>query len=43
MDGRGLALGLWRNVKYEDVYLKGYANMAELMMGRWRNNLRSTT
>ena len=24
---------LWRNVKYEDVYLKGYANMAELTMG----------
>jgi putative transposase len=24
---------LWRNVKYEDVYLKGYANMAELMVG----------
>ena len=39
MDGRGRALDnifverLWRNVKYEDVYLKGYANMAELMMG----------
>jgi putative transposase len=24
---------LWRNVKHEDVYLKGYANMAELMVG----------
>ena len=24
---------LWRNVKYEDVYLKGYTNMAELMVG----------
>ena len=39
MDGRGRALDnifverLWRNVKYEDVYLKGYSNMAELMMG----------
>jgi len=39
MDGRGRALDnifverLWRNVKYEDVYLKGYANMAELMVG----------
>lgn len=39
MDGRGRALDnifverLWRNVKHEDVYLKGYANMAELMMG----------
>jgi putative transposase len=36
MDGRGRALDnivverLWRNVKYEDVYLKSYANMAEL-------------
>jgi putative transposase len=39
MDGRGRALDnifverLWRNVKHEDVYLRGYANMAELMMG----------
>jgi putative transposase len=39
MDGRGRALDnifverLWRNVKYEDVYLKGYANMAEVMVG----------
>lgn len=39
MDGRGRALDnifverLWRNVKCEDVYLKGYANMAELMIG----------
>ena len=39
MDGRGRALDnifverLWRTVKYEDVYLKGYANMAELMVG----------
>jgi len=39
MDGRGRALDnifverLWRNVKYEDVYLKGYANMAELTVG----------
>ena len=23
----------WRNVKYEDVYLKGYATMGELMVG----------
>lgn len=23
----------WRNVKYEDVYLKGYAKMAELTVG----------
>ena len=39
MDGRGRALDnifverLWRNVKYEDVYLKGYGNMADLMLG----------
>lgn len=39
MDGRGRALDnifverLWRNVKYEDVYLKGYATMAELTVG----------
>jgi putative transposase len=39
MDGRGRALDnifverLWRNVKYEDVYLKGYANSMELMIG----------
>jgi putative transposase len=38
-DGCGRALDnifverLWRNVKYEDVYLKGYANMAELTVG----------
>lgn len=35
MDGRGRAFDnifverLWRTVKYEDVYLKGYANMGE--------------
>ena len=39
MDGRGRAFDnifverLWRNVKYEDIYLKGYANMGELMVG----------
>ncbi len=39
MDGRGRALDnifverLWRSVKYEDVYLKGYANPTELMIG----------
>jgi putative transposase len=39
MDGRGRALDnifverLWRNVKHEDVYLKGYANMGELTVG----------
>ncbi len=39
MDGRGRALDnifverLWRSVKHEDVYLKGYANIPELMMG----------
>ncbi len=37
MDGRGRALDnifverLWRSVKYEDVYLNGYANPMELM------------
>ena len=39
MDGRGRAFDnifverLWRNVKYEDVYLKEYASMDELMRG----------
>ena len=39
MDGRGRALDnifvarLWRSVKYEDVYLKGYANPMELIIG----------
>lgn len=39
MDGRGRALDnifverLWRSVKYEDVYLKGYGNMCELTLG----------
>lgn len=39
MDGRGRAFDnifverVWRNVKYEDVYLKGYATMGELMFG----------
>ena len=39
MDGRGRALDnifverLWRSVKYEDVYLKGYATAMELMIG----------
>jgi putative transposase len=39
MDGRGRAFDnifverFWRNVKYEDVYLNGYANMGELMVG----------
>ena len=39
MDGRGRALDnifverLWRSVKYEDVYLKGYVNMPELQRG----------
>ena len=36
MDGRGRALDnifverLWRNVKYEDIYLKGYSTATEL-------------
>ena len=39
MDGRGRALDnifverLWRSVKYEDVYLKGYASISELLLG----------
>jgi putative transposase len=39
MDGRGRAFDnifverLWRNVKYENVYLNGYATMGELMLG----------
>ena len=39
MDGRGRAFDnifierLWRNVKYEDVYLKGYATVGELLPG----------
>lgn len=39
MDGRGRAFDnifverLWRSVKYEDVYLKGYASMGELTDG----------
>ena len=39
MDGRGRAFDnifverLWRNVKYEDVYLNGYATMGELVVG----------
>ena len=39
MDGRGRASDnifverLWRSVKHEDVYLKGYATMTDLMFG----------
>jgi len=39
MDGRGRVFDnifverLWRNVKYEDVYLKRYATIGELMVG----------
>lgn len=39
MDGRGRALDnifverLWRSVKHEDVYLRGYASMGELTIG----------
>jgi len=39
MDGRGRVFDnifverLWRNVKHEDVYLKGYATMIELAVG----------
>jgi putative transposase len=39
MDGRGRAFDnifverLWRSVKYEDIYLKGYPTMGELVIG----------
>ena len=39
MDGRGRVFDnifverLWRSVKHEDIYLKGYASMGELMIG----------
>jgi putative transposase len=39
MDGRGRALDnifverLWRSVKYEDIYLKGYGGLPELVLG----------
>ncbi len=39
MDGRGRALDnifverLWRSVKHEDVYLRGYATVPELLLG----------
>jgi len=39
MDGRGRALDnifverLWRSLKHEDIYLKGYTNMGELTLG----------
>jgi putative transposase len=39
MDGRGRAFDnifverFWRNVKHEDVYLKGYSTMIELTVG----------
>jgi len=39
MDGRGRALDnifverLWRSVKHEDVYLKGYVTMTDLLLG----------
>ena len=39
MDGRGRALDnifverLWRTIKYEDIYLNGYANMYNLTLG----------
>lgn len=39
VDGRGRALGntfverLWRSIKHEDVYLKGYSTLPDLLMG----------
>lgn len=55
MDGKGRWMDnvfierLWKSVKYEDIYLKGYASMAEVKNGlaryfkfynekRWHNN-----
>jgi putative transposase len=42
MDGRGRALDnvfverLWRTVKYEDIYIRGYETVAELLQGLLR-------
>jgi putative transposase len=42
MDGRGRALDnvfverLWRTVKYEDIYIRGYGTVAELLQGLLR-------
>ena len=42
MDGRGRALDnvfverLWRTVKYEDIYIRGYETVAELLQGLTR-------
>ena len=42
MDGRGRALDnvfverLWRTVKYEDIYIRGYETVAELLRGLTR-------
>ena len=42
MDGRGRAMDnifierLWRSVKYEDIYLKDYATVADLIEGLGR-------
>lgn len=39
MDGKGRALDnvmierLWRTVKYDDIYIRGYENMTELYQG----------
>ncbi len=39
MDGRGRAFDnifverLWRSLKYEDIYLKAYATLPELLLG----------
>ncbi len=39
MDGRGRALDnifverLWRSVKYEEIYIRGYGKVPELMIG----------
>jgi len=52
MDGKGRAMDnimierLWRSLKYEDIYLKDYETVEELMAGlrlyfEYYNNLRS--
>jgi len=60
MDGKGRWMDnvfierLWKSVKYEDIYLKGYASMAEVRNGlaiyfkfynekRWHNSFDKKT
>ena len=47
ISGRGRALDnifverLWRSVKHEDIYLKGYATAAELQSGLKESNMKT--